>query len=121
MRATAGANWNVIGFILDTPRRATHAGPRATVPRSGTAACQGRADLGGHLVERYVLTPYGEVTVYQGERDQGGSVNAYGDYDRASDVYATDKSSPGSTVARSGNGRAPRVSCCAAFAADRSG
>ncbi|UCC31409.1 MAG: RHS repeat-associated core domain-containing protein, partial [Phycisphaerales bacterium] len=44
------ANWNVIGLT----------------------------DLGGHLVERYVLTPYGEMTVYQ--------ETGYGDYDEDYDV-----------------------------------
>jgi len=55
------ANWNVIGLT----------------------------DLGGHLVERYVLTPYGEVTVYQ--------ETGYGDRDGDGDVDATDKGTPGST------------------------
>ncbi|UCC29851.1 MAG: RHS repeat-associated core domain-containing protein [Phycisphaerales bacterium] len=44
------ANWNVIGLT----------------------------DLGGHLVERYVLASYGEVTVYQ--------ETGYGDYDEDYDV-----------------------------------
>ncbi len=55
------ANWNVIGLT----------------------------DLGGHLVERYVLTPYGEVTVYQ--------ETGYGDRDGDGDVDATDKGTPGTT------------------------
>ncbi len=55
------ANWNVIGLT----------------------------DLGGHLVERYVLTPYGEPTVYQ--------ETGYGDRDGDGDVDATDKGTPGTT------------------------
>ena len=58
MRATGGANWNIVGLT----------------------------DLGGSVVERYVYTPYGQVSVHQGERDQCGSVNAYGDYDSDQDV-----------------------------------
>ena len=53
------ANWNVIGLT----------------------------DLGGHLIERYVYTPYGELTVHQSR--------GYGDRDGDSDVDATDKGTPG--------------------------
>ncbi|MGB2986229.1 MAG: RHS repeat-associated core domain-containing protein, partial [Phycisphaerae bacterium] len=55
------ANWNVIGLT----------------------------DLGGSLVERYVYTPYGEITVHQ--------ETGYGDRDGDGDVDATDKGTPGST------------------------
>jgi RHS repeat-associated protein len=66
-QTTGGANWNVIALT----------------------------DLGGSVVERYVYTPYGQVTVHQGERDQGGSVNAEADGD--GDVDSTDKGTPGTT------------------------
>ena len=58
-RTNGGANWNVIGLT----------------------------DLGGHLVERYVYTPYGELTVDQ--------VTGYGDRDGDGDVDSTDKGTPG--------------------------
>jgi RHS repeat-associated protein len=53
------ANWNVIGLT----------------------------DLGGNLVERYKLTPYGQLTVDQ--------ETGYGDRDGDGDVDATDKGTPG--------------------------
>jgi len=53
------ANWNVIGLT----------------------------DLGGHLVERYVYTPYGELTVHQ--------ATGYGDRDGDRDVDSDDKGTPG--------------------------
>ncbi|MEK6675041.1 MAG: RHS repeat-associated core domain-containing protein [Planctomycetota bacterium] len=46
-------------------------------------------DLGGSVVERYVYTPYGQVTVHQ---DTG-----YGDRDGDGDVDSTDKGTVGST------------------------
>jgi len=55
------ANWNVIGLT----------------------------DLGGHLVERYVYTPYGELTVHQ--------TTGYGDRDGDGDVDSDDKGTPGTT------------------------
>jgi len=53
------ANWNVIGLT----------------------------DLGGHLIERYVYTPYGELTVHQ--------ITGYGDRDGDGDVDSDDKGTPG--------------------------
>ena len=53
------ANWNVIGLT----------------------------DLGGSLVERYVYTPYGELTDHQ--------ETGYGDRDGDGDVDSTDKGTPG--------------------------
>ena len=44
-------------------------------------------DLGIHLVERYVYTPYGQVTVHQ--------ETGYGDRDGDKDVDSTDKGTPG--------------------------
>jgi hypothetical protein len=49
----------------------------------------GVTDLGGSLVERYVLEPYGELTVHQ--------LSSYGDRDGDGDVDATDKGTPGTT------------------------
>jgi RHS repeat-associated protein len=49
----------------------------------------GVTDLGGNLVERYVLEPYGELTVHQ--------LSSYGDRDGDGDVDATDKGTPGTT------------------------
>ena len=46
-------------------------------------------DLGGSVVERYVYTPYGQVTVHQ--------ETAYGDRDGDHVVDATDKGAPGIT------------------------
>ena len=46
-------------------------------------------DLGGSVVERYVQTPYGELTVHQ--------ETSYGDRDGDQDVDSTDKGTPGST------------------------
>jgi len=60
-RMTAGANWNVIGLT----------------------------DLGRHVVERSVYTPYGELTVHQ---DTG-----FGDRDGDQDVDSTDKATVGTT------------------------
>ena len=37
------------------------------------------------------------MTVHQGERDQGGNVNSYGDRDGDGDVDSTDKGTPGTT------------------------
>jgi len=55
------ANWNVIGLT----------------------------DLGGRLVERYVYTPYGELTVHQS--------TGYGDRDGDGTVDSVDKGTPGTT------------------------
>jgi hypothetical protein len=55
------ANWNVIGL----------------------------SDLAGRLVERYVYTPYGELTVHQ--------LTGFGDRDGDGLVDATDKGTPGTT------------------------
>jgi RHS repeat-associated protein len=49
----------------------------------------GLTDLGGSIVERYVYTPYGELTVHQ---DTG-----YGDRDGDQDVDSTDKGTVGTT------------------------
>jgi RHS repeat-associated protein len=49
----------------------------------------GVTDLGGSLIERYVLEPYGELTVHQR--------SSYGDRDGDGDVDATDKGTPGTT------------------------
>ena len=49
----------------------------------------GMTDLGRHLVERNVCTPYGELTVHQ----QTG----YGDRDGDGDVDSTDKGTVGTT------------------------
>jgi hypothetical protein len=49
----------------------------------------GVTDLGGSLIERYVLEPYGELTVHQ--------LSSYGDRDGDGDVDATDKGTPGTT------------------------
>ena len=46
-------------------------------------------DLGTHLVERYVYTPYGELIVEQ--------ETSFGDRDGDADVDSTDKGTPGST------------------------
>ena len=46
-------------------------------------------DLGTHLVERYVYTPYGELI---GEQE-----TSFGDRDGDADVDSTDKGTPGST------------------------
>ncbi len=51
----------------------------------------GLTDLGGRVGESYVNTPYGPVTVHQGERDQCGSVNVYGDRNGDQDVDSTNK------------------------------
>jgi RHS repeat-associated protein len=49
----------------------------------------GVTDLGGSLIERYVLEPYGELTMHQ--------LSSYGDRDGDGDVDATDKGTPGTT------------------------
>jgi hypothetical protein len=49
----------------------------------------GVTDLGGSLVERYVLEPYGQLTVHQR--------SSFGDRDGDGDVDATDKDTPGTT------------------------
>ena len=46
-------------------------------------------DLGGHVVERYTYTPYGQMTVQQ--------VTSYGDRDGDRVVDSTDKGTPGTT------------------------
>ncbi|MBI4719431.1 MAG: hypothetical protein HY763_16670 [Planctomycetes bacterium] len=46
-------------------------------------------DLGGAVVERYVYTPYGELTVHQ--------LTSYGDRDGDQDVDSTDKGTVGTT------------------------
>ncbi|MBI4718262.1 MAG: hypothetical protein HY763_10690 [Planctomycetes bacterium] len=46
-------------------------------------------DLGGAVVERYVYTPYGELTVHQ--------LTSYGDRDGDQDVDTTDKGTVGTT------------------------
>jgi RHS repeat-associated protein len=46
-------------------------------------------DLGGKLVERYVYTPYGQVSVFQ--------ESGFGDREGDQDVDSTDKGTPGST------------------------
>jgi len=79
MRTPGGANWKILGLILDTPRWGGSEGAAHMSQRdrraSPAAACQGRASLGGSVVERYVYTPYGQVTVhaetgYGGERSE---------------------------------------------------
>lgn len=47
----------------------------------------GATDLGGSVVERYVLTPYGILTANQ--------ETGFGDRDGDGDVDATDKGTPG--------------------------
>jgi hypothetical protein len=70
-RTTGGANWNGIALILDSGRGfASDASHRDS---------KGRPCVKDGVVEGNVYTPYGEVTVHQGERDQGGSVNAEAD------------------------------------------
>jgi RHS repeat-associated protein len=49
----------------------------------------GLTDLGGHLVERYVYSPYGELIVHQS--------TGYGDRDGDGDVDSTDKGTVGTT------------------------
>ena len=50
-------------------------------------------DVGGSVVERSIYTPYGQLTVHPGSRDQGGSVNAQADRDGDQDVATTNKDS----------------------------
>jgi len=54
-RTSGGSNWNVLALT----------------------------DMGGSVVERYVYTPYGEVTVHQN--------TSWGDYDGDGDVDSADK------------------------------
>ncbi len=52
-------------------------------------------DLGGSVLERYDYTAYGEMTVHQGGRAQGGSVHAEADRDGDQDVDVTDTGTVG--------------------------
>ena len=66
------ANWNVIGLILDTT---------LSVKRRCRVATRGlrpQRRVKERLVERHLYTLYGELTVHQAERDQGGSVKGFG-------------------------------------------
>jgi RHS repeat-associated protein len=49
----------------------------------------GVTDLGGNFIERYVLEPYGELTVHQ--------LSSYGDRDGDGEVDSVDKGTPGVT------------------------
>ncbi len=80
-RTTGGANWNVIGLILDTThsasRRCRFAARRLCLLRR----------VKDSLVERHTYTPYGELTVDQ--------ETSFGDRDADGNVDSTDKGTPG--------------------------
>ncbi len=80
-RTTGGANWNVIGLILDSPRQAKPACCEATPPQSGVRRVK------DSLVERHTYTPYGILTIDQ--------ETSFGDRDADGDVDSTDKGTPG--------------------------
>jgi len=65
MRTTGGANWMILGLILDTPRWSGSEGAAPMSQRdrraSPAAARQGRASLGGSVVERYVYRQNQEI------------------------------------------------------------